>query len=91
MSIHASGIIINVIMIIAIIVVLVIGMIYNNDYYKCYTNQSQYCYTIICPCDDTSGNACKGYSKMPGPKSGTWYCSDAPLTLVDNDGGILSS
>lgn len=91
MAISITGIIINIIMILVIIGLVIAGFIYNQDLQTCETKQSPFCYTIQCPCDDQSSGPCFGYAKMPGPTSGKWYCSNAPLTLVDNSGNIISS
>ena len=76
-------------MILTIIALVVTGIVYNNDLNSCKVQQSPFCYTIQCPCDTQSEGPCFGYAIMPGPKEGQYYCSNAPLTLVDNNGNII--
>lgn len=89
MAISVGGIIINIIMIIGIIILIIVGVIYNNQLNSCQTKQSSFCYNISCPCDDKNQGPCFGYSKMPAGKEGQWYCSNAPLTIVDNNGNVV--
>lgn len=85
MKVSIPGIIINVIMLLVIIALIIAGLVYNNDLQTCETKQSPYCYTVQCPCDDQSTGPCFGYSKMSvGP--GRWICSNATLTVVDDNG-----
>lgn len=72
-------------------VLFAIGAIYYNSMTKSFaTMQSEYCYTITCPCDtpDPNTNApvkpCNGYAiKNEGDN---FRCSFAPGLLVDKDG-----
>lgn len=93
MALSIPGIIINVIMVILIVVIIIFGVIYSGDRKQCETNQSTFCHTIQCPCDNAPGTQtqppCLGYAKMPGNKPGTWKCSNAPLTVVDDAGNIV--
>lgn len=93
MAVSITGIVINVIMIIIIAVLVVLGLMFNNEVHTCETKQSPFCYTIQCPCDNPTGGQqqppCFGYAKMPAGKEGQWYCSNAPLTIVDNNGNIV--
>jgi len=94
MAVSIVGIIINVMMVIMIIVLIIFGMIYNNELKTCETKQSPFCYTIHCPCDTTDpsvqGSApCFGYAKMSAGQQGHWYCSNAPLSVVDDNGTIV--
>jgi len=93
MVVSVTGIIINIIMIIIIIILVVIGFVFNAQLTTCETRQSPFCYTIQCPCDITTGGQteppCFGYAKMPAGQPGQWYCSNAPLTIVDNNGNIV--
>lgn len=94
MAISVAGILINIIMFIIIVVTAIIGSIYVGDLNICENKQSPYCYTIQCPCDTPNGVVqppCFGYTKRPASKSGQWYCSNAPLTTVDNAGNIIST
>ena len=86
MVVSVAGIIVNIIMLLIIVAIIVIGIIYNNDLKMCENKQSPFCYTIQCPCDTQQEAPCFGYAKMPAEVSGQWYCSDAPLTAVDNNG-----
>lgn len=91
MVVSITGIVINVLMVIVIITILVIGWNFSNELVICETQQSPFCYTIQCPCDDPVGTQeppCRGYAKMPvGPNK--WICSSAPLTIVDDNGNIV--
>ena len=90
MAVSIAGIIINVIMLLIIIVLVVMGNIYSNDLTKCEQEQSPFCYTIQCPCDDlTSANTpappCFGYAQMDAG-NGNFRCSIAPYQVVDSKG-----
>lgn len=91
--ISVTGIVINVIMVIIIIFLVIIGFMFNNVLTTCETKQSPFCYIIQCPCDNLPNNQqsppCFGYAKMPAGTPGQWYCSNAPLTIVDNNGNII--
>jgi hypothetical protein len=91
--ISITGIIINAIMVIIIIVLLVFGFMFNRELHACETKQSPFCYTIQCPCDSTTTGRppppCFGYAKMQAERPGQWYCSNAPLTAVDDNGNIV--
>ena len=93
MAVSVLGLMVNFIMLIIIAIILVAGFTYNRELTTCETKESPYCYIVQCPCDvDSSGQGeapCFGYTKTPGAKPGTWYCSGAPLTLVDNNGALL--
>lgn len=89
MGVSVTGIIINIIMVLIIIGLIIAGVIYNNDLSVCETQQSPFCYTIQCPCDTASSGPCFGYASMPGPQPNQYYCSNAPLTLVDGNGNII--
>lgn len=92
MAILVIGILINIAMVLIIIVTIIFGVIYNNDLTRCETQQSTFCHVIQCPCDGQGSNAeppCFGYAKMPASQPGQWYCSNAPLTIVDDNGNIV--
>ena len=93
MIVSVTGIIINMIMIIIIISLVIIGITFNRELTTCQTEQSIFCYTIHCPCDllpnEQAAPPCFGYAKMPAGNSDQWYCSNAPLTIVDNNGNII--
>jgi len=90
---NITGIIINIIMLIIVILIALYGVMLNRGLNICETKQSPFCYTIHCPCDVAGQNEqtvppCMGYAKLPaGPNR--WYCSNAPLTLVDDNGNIV--
>lgn len=91
MVVSITGIVINAIVIIAIIVLVIVGLMFNNSLQTCETQQSPFCYTIHCPCDENNGTfepPCFGFAKRPAEKEGQWYCSNAPLTAVNSDGSI---
>lgn len=89
--VSVTGIIINVIMVIIIIVLVVFGVMFSNELKTCETKQSPFCYTIQCPCDTPTSSSppCFGFAKMPAEKPGQWYCSNAPLSIVDNNGNVV--
>lgn len=82
------GIIINIIMVVIAIVLIIIGFKFQEELKTCETKQSPFCYTIHCPCDSSSDPPCFGYAKMPAEKPGYWYCSNAPLSMVDSNGNL---
>lgn len=88
MQINVTGIIINGIMLLLILALLIAGIVYNSDLRTCESNQSTFCYNIQCPCDDKNG-PCFGFAYRPGPKEGQYYCSNAPMSLVDSSGKII--
>ena len=94
-NVSITGIIINVILVVVIILLLVLGFSYNSALSTCLNFESPYCYTLQCPCDNNvpvppapapKAGPCFGFAKRPGPREGTWYCSSAIYTLVDDDG-----
>ena len=89
MAVSVIGIVINVIMLIVIALIVAFGFFYNADLTQCENNQSIFCHTIQCPCDDQSSGPCFGYAKMPAGTPGQWYCSNAPLSIVDNNGNLV--
>lgn len=90
MAVSIAGLIIIVVIIIAIIIVAIQGFTYQSTLNTCETEQSLFCYTITCPCDDDSQGPCFGYAKRPAETDGQWYCANAPRTAVDNNGNIAS-
>ena len=51
----------------------------------CMTTQSDYCYTVTCPCGKKEA-PCFGYTQKTGPDPGTFLCSNEPSWVVDKDG-----
>jgi hypothetical protein len=93
MAVSVTGIVINVVILAIIIGLIVVGLMFNTTLRECENEQSPYCYTIQCPCDVSNGTGqapCFGYAKRPGPENDQWYCSNAPLTLVDANGNPVS-
>ena len=88
MAVSVIGLIINGIMFLIILALIITGLVYNGQLQECETKQSPYCYTMQCPCDDETQGPCFGYTKMPAGKPGQWYCSNAPLTIVNTDGSL---
>ena len=86
MKINPAGVILNSFMIFLIIVTLIFGLSANRSLQNCKNIQSPFCYTISCPCDKKEEGPCFGFAKEPGPKAGTWRCSNALYTVVDNNG-----
>lgn len=93
MVVSVTGIVINVIMVLVIISLIVVGLNFSTELNTCETKESQFCYTIHCPCDAAPGTQpgppCFGYTKMPAGNAGQWYCSNAPLTVVDDNGNVV--
>ena len=89
MAISIAGIIINAIMLVIIVILIILGVVFNSELNICQTEQSTFCYVVQCPCDSQSQPPCFGYAKRPGKQPGQWYCSNAPITAVDNDGNII--
>lgn len=89
MVVSIAGIVINVLMLLIIIGLIIAGVVYNNDLNTCKTQQSPFCYTIQCPCDDQNTGPCFGYALMPAAQEGQFYCSNAPLTIVDSNGNLV--
>lgn len=81
-----TGIIINVVLLILIILVAIAGISFNKSLSDCESNQSLHCYQIVCPCDDGNAGPCFGYAVKDGPRPGEFYCSSAPFTLVNQQG-----
>jgi hypothetical protein len=89
MAVNVYGIVINIVMIIVILIMVVLGLMFNTSLKNCETEQSPYCYTITCPCDDDTKGPCFGYATKPGSKEGTFRCSIAENTDVDITGKIV--
>jgi len=87
--VSVAGIIINVFMLIIIIILIILGITYNTDLNYCINNQSPMCYGVSCPCDSKE-SICRGNAKK---KYGDnyWICSNAPRTVVDNDGVFIKN
>lgn len=85
MSYTAVGVTLNIIMFIVLVIIIGFGISYQVALNSCENTQSPFCYTISCPCDDTSAGPCFGYAKKPSG-NGNWYCSNAPSTEVNNFG-----
>jgi len=86
MAVSIGGIIINVVMVVIIIIIVIVGFVFNNELTTCQNTASQLCYQIQCPCDNQQSGPCFGYASRPGSQSGSFYCSNAPGTLVDAGG-----
>lgn len=88
-----AGIALNLVMVVLIIVIVILAISFNSQLNNCLNRESPFCYQISCPCDGGSNatGPCFGASYRPGPadRPNTWYCSTAPLTLVDNNGTIV--
>lgn len=84
-----SGIILNIIFSIFIIIVIIFIFSTKSQLSTCENDQSPFCLTIQCPSDTGSPPPCKGYAKRPGPNPNTYYCSYAPNTLVDENGNAI--
>lgn len=90
MGVSTGGIILNIIALILIIVAVIATIFQYEALRTCNNNQSDFCYTIVCPNAAKDEKPCGMYPKRPGPRPDTWYCNNAPLTLVDNNGSILT-
>jgi len=93
MVVSVTGIVINSIMLLIILFLLVLGLNYQSLLHACQTTQSPFCYLIHCPCDVPPGTKpqapCFGYAKKPAGNPGEWNCSNAPFTVVNNNGDIV--
>jgi hypothetical protein len=93
MAFSVIGFIINGVMLVLIAIIIIIGVSFNSTLKTCETSQSYFCLTMQCPCDSSGVGVaeppCFGYAKRPAEKDGQWYCSNAPLTVVDNSGNIV--
>lgn len=81
-----GGVIINVVLLIFLLVLVCLGLVQRHGLKNCETQQSFFCITTTCPCDDISTSPCKGYALRE--VSGQYFCSNAPLTAVDSQGNI---
>jgi len=77
--------VIYALMIVLIIILLTFSVHLTSQLAVCTNSQSPFCLTVSCPCN-TNAAPCFGYSQRNGPREGTWYCSNAPDTLVDAQG-----
>lgn len=79
----------NVVLLV-IIITSVVGIIhYRSEFKKCTEKESDYCYTIHCPVDDTKSGPCFGFAiRKQHDKSGQdiYFCSNDPTTAVDSKG-----
>ena len=81
-------IIVIVILLALLIGLIVAAVIIHKKRDLWFQHESKFCYMITCPCDGSSG-PCHGYAKRAGDISGSWHCSNAPNTLVDDEGKPL--
>lgn len=84
----AVGIIINIILLILLIVLVIAGLMFNKSLGECENQQSANCFTITCPCDNP-GPPCYGNAFRAGSDANTFYCINAPNTLVNEKGQIV--
>ena len=89
MAVSIVGVLVNIVMVVIIIIILLFGYIRNAELKVCETQQSTYCFTILCPCDGPNDAPCFGYAKMPA-EGGNFYCSSAPQSLVDAKGAPVN-
>lgn len=95
MEINVTGIIINGIMLMLILILIIVGFIYNRQLKICENDQSLFCFSVQCPCDRDANDStatlgpCFGFAFMPGPGEGQYYCSNSPLSLVDAEGNLI--
>jgi hypothetical protein len=87
--VSVTGIIINVFMLIFIIILIGLGITYNDELNYCINNESPACYGVSCPCDDKD-NICKGNAKK---KYGDnyWICSNTPRTVIDDNENVIKN
>jgi hypothetical protein len=90
MRVSIPGIAINVVMVLVLVILGILALVYRRDLTKCEGEQSPFCYRVTCPCDSTSTGPCFGYTHRSGPTEGTYYCSNAPLVLVDANGNQVA-
>ena len=82
-------ILLTVLLLCAIIFVIVSAYLTMQAKKTCESQESPYCLSIECPCDNNVA-PCNGYASRNGEQPNTYYCSSAPDTLVDQDGNIVS-
>lgn len=80
-----TGIIMNVLMLILITIVILYGVGVNRDLQNCLSNESDNCFTMICPCDEKELGPCNGLAYRDGDRPDTFYCSGSS-TLVGSNG-----
>lgn len=82
-------IILIVILVIAIILTILVGWGFSRNANICLSQPSPFCYDVLCP-DDPAGNGpCFGWAQRPGPRLGTFYCSNTGDVLFDEKGNIV--
>lgn len=86
MELLIGGVVINVIMLIIVVIIAILAFVSWHNVRTCEDNQSPYCYSIYCPGQTQSSTPCHGFAARPGPRANTFYCSNAPTQLVDNNG-----
>ncbi len=66
---------------------------YRQHLNKCKERESDYCYTIHCPVDDTKSGPCFGFAvkKDTSNKDGkvSYFCSNMPDVAVDVNGKLI--
>jgi hypothetical protein len=86
--VSVTGIIMNILMLILILLTVVYALSLQNNLTQCLNTESPYCIDLFCPCDISKfGEAtgpCFGRAVRDGP-NGNFYCSGS-ITLVDAEG-----
>jgi len=90
MPLNVLGVVVNVAMGAILIVVVITGVMFRTTLTDCETKESKFCMQFTCPCNDEASGPCGLSAQRPGDKPGTYYCINAPLTLVDSSGKRIS-
>lgn len=91
MQLNVTAIIIIIALLIIIAIMLVYIFRFRGEITTCQSTESPYCLVIGCPCNTASAGPCFGYAQRNGPTTGTFYCSNAPLTLVNSSGAAVTA
>ena len=86
---------VDIILLSAIAILAILMLLMGLRIYKvsktlsiCENNESRFCYTITCPCDDQSKGPCNGYAYR-STGDGNFNCSFDPNIKVDSSGKIV--
>lgn len=84
--VNITAIVVIVVLVIIIVIMIVYALRFRSERQACEGTESPYCLSINCPCDNNKTGPCFGYASRPGPSTGTFYCSNAPGSLVNASG-----
>ena len=84
--VNVTAIVVIIVLLIVIVIMLIYALRFRGEVQTCQSTESPYCLSINCPCDNNKVGPCFGYAFRPGPSAGTFYCSNAPGSLVNAAG-----